>query len=465
LTRQRVEFDPVNAAANMIGRNANVDIRRKAKAEATWGFPLCTLSLSGRGTGVSLGGQAVLKADNCLVWSNTKGRASMQFNGGQMRSKYACTHGRYKKAGRASILPLPSTKCRTIPDPLADWQAPLPGNSETVKELSEPLPSTPNLPPRLEALQNKIRQNPDAYMRQIRRLLKQPSELDCCFAQYAYELQRIGNDGVNPERGALSDMTIPGTSITLDRDQLDDVTGPAEDNDWSHPRLNIDQDDDTELDEDSGKLDDGPAEGYTLWELAQAAGLADPLGDRPEQPLDADKYFDLPTLTLSPGTYEGLHIFEGHVRFTPGIYHIISAPLILRRRATMTANGVTFVLHGDGAYIEVRDEARLEITAPVTGPTAGFAIAQNAQSIFGSDYATTRLAGSGSAMLIGTVYLPKQNFEVTGSGSGEQESPLLQIVANELRFDQNGQLKIDFDDQKTEVPVVIKPERTARLIE
>ncbi|MEM1037494.1 MAG: Tad domain-containing protein [Pseudomonadota bacterium] len=460
-----MEFDPVNAAASIVGRNANVEIRRKAKAEATWGFPLCTLSLSGDGTGLKLAGEASLDANNCLVWANTSGRASMEFTGGKLRSKYACTHGQYTKDGFASVIPNPSTQCRTIPDPLADWKAPLPGSVSEVRGLSDPLPVEPDLPPNLKRLRDAFDQNPDGFIRQIRNLLKEPSELDCCFAQYAYELQRIGDDGIDPERSALSDMTIPGTSASLDRDQLDDVTGPAEDNDWSHPRLNIDQEDDTELDEDSGRLEDGPAEGYTLWELAQAAGLADPSGNGGEEPVDEDRYYNSPTLTLSPGTFRGLHIFEGHIRFTPGVYHIVGAPLILRRRATMTAEGVTFVLHGDNAYIEVLDEARLEITAPTTGPTAGFAIAQNKDSIKSKAYAKTRLAGSGSAMLIGTVYLPKQNFEVTGSGTGEQESPLLQIVANELRFDQNGQLKIDFDEAKTEVPVVIKPERTARLIE
>ncbi|MEO1643317.1 MAG: Tad domain-containing protein, partial [Pseudomonadota bacterium] len=258
-----LEFDPVNAAASIMGRNANVDIRRKAKAEATWGFPLCTLSLAKGGTGVTVAGEAELEANNCLVWSNARGRDSMHFTGGEMLSKYACTHGKYRKEGMSRVMPLPATDCRKIPDPLADWQAPLPGSPGIVDELDEPLPSEtePDLPPRVQELRDDFNRNPDRFMRQIRRLLKEPSELECCFAQYAYELKQIGYNGVDPERGPLIDMTIPGTSPALDRDQLDDVTGPAEDNDWSHPRLNIDQHNQTYLDEDTGRLERGPGKG------------------------------------------------------------------------------------------------------------------------------------------------------------------------------------------------------------
>lgn len=462
-----LEFSPANPAAKMTGRNANVDIRRGATAAATWGFPLCTLSLAGQGSGVTLSDEAILEAKNCLVWSNTPGRESMLFTGGSLESKYSCAHGKYRKEGFASIRPTPSQDCRKIPDPLDKWKAPLPGSIEVIKELAEPLPAAVqgDIDPALLELQDDFKNDPDPIMDQIRKLMKEPSDLECCFAQYAYELMRIGEEGVNPERDPLVEMTLPGLSITLDRDQLDDVTGPAEDNDWSHPSLNIDQGGQTDLRGD-GTLRRGPGKGFSLFELAQGAGLIGPMsqsGDA-EPPLSEDRFYDIPTLTVNPGTFEGLHIFEGHVRFTPGVYHIVNAPFVLRRRATMTATDVTFVLHGDLATFEVWDEARLEISAPKTGITAGFAIAQNKESIKLNEFGTSKLAGSGTASLIGTVYLPKQNFEISGSGSGEQASPLLQIVANEMRVLEQGALKIDFDEGKTEVPLVIKPERTARLI-
>ena len=66
-----VEFKPVNAAASLTGRNASVDIRRRAVAEATWGFPLCVLALKG-GMGF-IPRLRVRKPTSCMIWT-AKGR-------------------------------------------------------------------------------------------------------------------------------------------------------------------------------------------------------------------------------------------------------------------------------------------------------------------------------------------------------------------------------------------------------
>ena len=79
-------------------------------------------------------------------------------------------------------------------------------------------------------------------------------------------------------------------------------------------------------------------------------------------------------------------------------------------------------------------------------------------------FAHSRLAGDGIVDAIGTIYLPRHNFEISGNGSGKQASPLLQIVANTVTLAENGELKIDFDPTQTQVPVGIKPARTARLV-
>lgn len=450
-----LEFKATNAAAGLTGRNANVQIERSAKAEAVWGFPLCTLSLAGQNTGLLISGEANLTAENCLVWTNTSGRESMTFAGGRLTSKYACAHGTYRKTGAARVMPLPSTNCRQIPDPLARWQAPVPGKPIVEEELDLPYV-------RPEEREDKYDGNKQDYLNQVRQFMKDNGRRSE-FPQFAYELQRIGAEGAQPTKANASLLALDA-SITLDLDQLDDVTGPAHDNDWSHPQLNIDQHSQTQLNPSDGTVKNGVGAGLTLLELAEAAGLYQPSSDD-LPPIDEDRYFELPTLKIDPGTYIGLHIFEGHVQMRPGIYHIVDAPLILRRRATLTGEGVTIILHGDDATFEVLDEARLSITAPVNGATAGFAIAQNKAKVKSIDLRSSRLAGSGKASLIGTVYLPKQNFEITGSGSGDQASPLLQIVANEIRLKQKGALKIDFDETETNVPVVIKPERTARLIE
>ena len=66
------------------------------------------------------------------------------------------------------------------------------------------------------------------------------AEIECCFAQYAYELYRVGQDGVDAASAPIADLTAPGlASATLDRDSAGLVLGPAQGSDWYHPNLDI----------------------------------------------------------------------------------------------------------------------------------------------------------------------------------------------------------------------------------
>lgn len=205
----------------------------------------------------------------------------------------------------------------------------------------------------------------------------------------------------------------------------------------------------------------GPAKGLTPAELLQLSGLIDNV-DKADYA--SDSYADTPTLTLSPNTFNGLDISEGHIRFQPGVYHIVDAPLIVRRRATLSGEGVTIILHGENATFSVLDDARLTLSAPTEGDTAGIALAEDRyKSLKSNDSLRSRLTGSGKVDAIGTVYLPRQILSITGAGSADQTSPLLQIVANQVELAESGGLKIKIDTSKTDVPMRIKPERTARL--
>jgi hypothetical protein len=149
----------------------------------------------------------------------------------------------------------------------------------------------------------------------------------------------------------------------------------------------------------------------------------------------------------------------------PGVYHIVGAPLIVRRRATLSGEGVTIVLHGDKATFSVLDQARLELEAPTHGETAGFAVAENRRAkLTGINPERSRLTGSGKVSMIGTIYLPRQLFSITGQGAADQASPLLQLVAYTVELRNKGGLKIRFEPERTEVPMTIRPSREARLI-
>jgi len=215
------------------------------------------------------------------------------------------------------------------------------------------------------------------------------------------------------------------------------------------------------LDKD-GRFKKGEAKGLTPLEATQIIGIID---NAPEIDWAGDNYVNNPTTHLKPGTYAGLDISEGHIEMEPGIYHIVGAPLIVRRKATLTGEGVTIIFHGDDATFGVLDGARLTLTAPVEGSTAGFVLAENRRvPLTTSRPLRSRMTGKGVVEAIGTVYLPRQTLAITGEGAGKQSSPLLQIVADNVQMSNQGELKIIFDTSKTDVPVRILPERSARLL-
>ena len=389
-------FQPANVAASVLGRNANIALTRSALASATWGFPLCILSLETTNAGVSTDGNANLSAKNCVIWSNSKGSKSLSFSGGDAEAKFFCAAGKAPVTGGTQINPRPTENCDPIPDPLKSW-----------------------IPPAPES-------NPVAIAGY------EPQQFDKVLGV----LSKVVNK--------LIDQTVAQTG--KDRDTIiAEVEGIM-------PGL---------LDAD-GRFKAGPAKGMTLRELLQIAGYIDYVD--PADYVD-DTYYNSPTYTLSPGTYTGLDIAEGHVRMQPGVYHFVDGPLIVRRRATLSGEGVTIVLHGPKATFSVLDEARLTLHAPADGPTAGFAIAEDRYDSYSSkDEPRSRLTGFGVVDAIGTIYVPRHQLSITGDGAAQQTSPLLQIVARQIDVGEHGALAIDFAPDKTKIPVSIKPAREARLL-
>jgi len=398
-----LEFQPVNIAARWTGRSGVTAIRRKATAEATWGFPLCALSLADSGNGVSTSDNVSLKAKNCIIWSNSTASASMDFQGGKAEAKEFCAAGGVSGASR--VKPSPQEKCDVIPDPLADWATPLPGNCE-------------------------VKSRDDLDYTEI-------------IAWYIEHGDHLGIDSGAPKRGEGHALT--GSLQTEHQILGMDISVGSE-----VRHVNPD-----------GTIDSGPAKGLTLNELLQIVGVTDNVD--PET-YKSDRYYNQPTANISPGTYCGLDISQGHIEFSPGTYFIKDAPLVVRRRGTLTGKGVTIVLSGENATFSVLDEGRLTLSGPEAGDTAGFALVEDKSPSF-SDTPRSRLTGSGVIDAIGTIYLPRHDFAITGKGAGKQASPLLQIVAHRLMMSDEGELKIKFDTSKTKVPVGIKPERTARLID
>ncbi|HPE49567.1 MAG TPA: pilus assembly protein TadG-related protein [Hyphomonas sp.] len=407
-------FQPANVAASVLGRNANIALTRTALASATWGFPLCVLALEPSKTGVATAGNTSLSAKNCVVWSNSTGTKSMNFSGGDAETKFFCAAGKASVTGGTQISPRPTEHCDQIPDPLADWPIPAAGTPDVVATLTA------------------TSRDPEKLLKALEKVLNDP-DLKNAFQDIADAIKL--------------NQPLPDTAVDLIASSLDAALAASS----KAAKL---------LDE-NGVFLSGDAQGLSVFEVAQILGIVDnvdPTG------YTSDTYSTSPTLVLSPGTYAGLDISKGNVRLAPGVYHIVDAPLIVRRKATLTGDGVTIVLHGEKATFSVADQARLTLTAPVDGDTAGFALVSDPHSIPHGKIPRSRLTGSGRVSMIGTVYLPEQELAITGKGAADQSSPMLQIVANSIDMSGQGGLRIDFDETETNVPMKIKPAREARLL-
>lgn len=397
-----LEFQPVNFFAKFTGNSTTAPIRRRAVASSTWGFPLCILALGGSdGAGLSMKHFAALTAEGCIVWSNDTSSTSMKLDGGRARGKSFCAAGLVDRSHRASVIPIPEQNCQPIPDPLKDWTPPAPGKCAPDPDFDPPL--------------SIVRESE----RKLQKLLSGGGLLGIAGGRGNASTQGAGDAGGL----ALACHTAAGAS------------NPNCPQNW--------------------------ATGAGLSDFDQLANSDNLL----ELIYLLDRQFDSPSDTLSPGTYCGLDIAYGHVLMQPGTYFIKNAPMEISRKATVTAEGVTLIFTGPGAYLRVSDEGRLKLSAPTEGALAGIAVAERRNTKVGGSPSVSRLTGNGKLNIIGLIYLPTQNFFISGTGAGEQASPLLQIVANRFSIRDTGKLKIDFRPGETDVPMAIKPARVARLIE
>ena len=143
--------------------------------------------------------------------------------------------------------------------------------------------------------------------------------------------------------------------------------------------------------------------------------------------------------TLSPGIYcNGLSIKGGAV-LQAGVY-VIKGPLTINSQATVTGTDVTFYLTGNQAGFTINASSALSLEAPKTGDYGGVLIFQDQVANAG---ATNTLNGSAVTKLVGAIYTATQTISVTGSSGFGQQSQLMPIIADQIKFSGSTTAKAD----------------------
>ena len=134
--------------------------------------------------------------------------------------------------------------------------------------------------------------------------------------------------------------------------------------------------------------------------------------------------------TLAPGIYCGGLTIKGEATLQAGVY-VIKGPLTINSQAAVSGSGVTFYLTGSDAGFSINGGGTVTLTAPTSGVYGGVLVFQDRQANVG---ATNTLNGSASTKLVGAIYTAAQELSVNGGSGFGQQSQLMPIVADQVKF-------------------------------
>jgi len=150
------------------------------------------------------------------------------------------------------------------------------------------------------------------------------------------------------------------------------------------------------------------------------------------------------TSTLNPGVYcNGLVVTGSRIiTMNPGIYYIDRGRFDVSGSTIIHATGgVSIVLTSSTgsnyAKFDITGSARINLTAPATGPTAGMAVWQDRRAPTNNN---NSINGSSIQNITGAIYFPKQALTWTGStvAGGSQ---CTQVIARTITFVGSSQMK------------------------
>lgn len=169
------------------------------------------------------------------------------------------------------------------------------------------------------------------------------------------------------------------------------------------------------------------------------------------------------SVTIYPGRYcNGLTI-RGHATMSPGVYIIDGGSLTVNAQASVTGEGVTFVLTGNNtstvADIRINGGAELDLRAPTPTEDATWYGILFYQDEMGSSQESV-INGGSDMNFEGIVYMP--NGTVRFNGNAGQHAECLLLIANRVNF--SGESSLD-NDCPSHIDDVDTTARIIRIVE
>lgn len=212
--------------------------------------------------------------------------------------------------------------------------------------------------------------------------------------------------------------------------------------------------------------------------ITDCPDMKDPLASKPEPKPDAlcrsaPSRINRGTLTLDPGTYCGGMQISGtaQVKFNPGVYVFRDGPLRVFNDAEIHGEGVTLAFTGMNAYFRFENNALINLSAPITGDTAGiliwelqgpsFAAAAAAMPRMGASSVSApakvtnqhRIASDRAKVLTGTIYLKRGVLTVDATKPVADQSPFTIFVVDRLDLFDGPHLVLNSNYANSPVPV------------
>lgn len=146
---------------------------------------------------------------------------------------------------------------------------------------------------------------------------------------------------------------------------------------------------------------------------------------------------------LSPGVYCGGLEIDIDVQLSPGLFVFKDGVLLLKGNARVAGAGVSLLMTGDGAGLQMQGNPDLTLTAPDSGALAGIAVAVADTK---GAAPTSELQGSPRLTVEGSVYMPGQQLVMQGNPQISITGTASKLVASSFDLQGSPDLTVQAND-------------------